>query len=412
MQEVMDFHVFRPLDMDGTDGKAGTAFLRDPSRAEYPDGKAAPIATGRPSARKVSNDIFTRKEGPPARVTTLFTYFAQFVFEDIAKAQTKSDRACGLGYEPLPIDIPEDDIFYAHGESEGRIISFNRTTHCVANSGERVQINGATAFVDASNIYGSTPQEANMRRSHSGGTLIDTFPYPFRSEDQCLGKDCLLQGDLTGSTGGVLGALRALFVREHNRIAWNLLPLHPDWDDERVFQESRRLLIAKYQAIVYEEFLPVLLGQSCPALNATVTPNTSSQSAKVREQDREREGVCVCVCVWSLHVSIGMCSQPLRNKQVTIEFATLAAFINSALPTSVLLVNPDDELSGTTDIPLTESLLSYRAVCAHGACLHSHGSPIHETSTSHSSTRQQPPGPSLALPISPAGSLSRQCPRT
>ena len=34
------------------------------------------------------------------------------------------------------------------------------------------------------------------------------------------------------------------------------------WDGERVFQEARRLLIAQWQHIIYQEWLPILLGQT------------------------------------------------------------------------------------------------------------------------------------------------------
>lgn len=54
--------------------------------------------------------------------------------------------------------------------------------------------------------------------------------------------------------------IATIMLREHNRIAGQLLYLNPHWSDERVYQEARRLTIAVYQKFIYADFLPLLLG--------------------------------------------------------------------------------------------------------------------------------------------------------
>ena len=57
-----------------------------------------------------------------------------------------------------------------------------------------------------------------------------------------------------------LTIMHTIWMREHNRVAQNLAKLNPSWSSETVFQEARRIVIAEFQHITYNEFLPTLLG--------------------------------------------------------------------------------------------------------------------------------------------------------
>lgn len=69
----------------------------------------------------------------------------------------------------------------------------------------------------------------------------------------------VIGGDGRAGENYGLMAIQALFLREHNRLARQFKASHPSWTDEQIYQASRRINIAQYQAIVFNEYLPSLL---------------------------------------------------------------------------------------------------------------------------------------------------------
>jgi peroxidase len=51
-----------------------------------------------------------------------------------------------------------------------------------------------------------------------------------------------------------------MFTRFHNVVADLLQNLNPQWNDEVLYQETRKFIGALNQIITYRDYLPILLG--------------------------------------------------------------------------------------------------------------------------------------------------------
>src|SRR5262249_23482576 len=93
--------------------------------------------------------------------------------------------------------------------------------------------------------------------------------------------DLFVAGDPRANETTELTSLQTLFLPNHNAIARQLQLPHPDWNDEQLFQEARKINIAQYQAIIYNGYLPALLGPSAmPAYGGykpSVDPSISTE---------------------------------------------------------------------------------------------------------------------------------------
>lgn len=140
----------------------------------------------------------------------------------------------------------------------------------------RAQINTVTSPVDASFVYGSTESLASKLRAFKGGKMRvwDYFeklklkpllpPKREKPDEECIARPknlyCFMAGDVRVNEQTHLTVLHTIYVREHNRIAKVLGKLNMDWDDEKIYQETRHIVAACVQHVMVNEFLPLLLG--------------------------------------------------------------------------------------------------------------------------------------------------------
>ena len=54
--------------------------------------------------------------------------------------------------------------------------------------------------------------------------------------------------------------MHTIWLWQHNCLATQLAQLNPCWDDEKLYQEARKIVGAMMQVITYKEYLPLLFG--------------------------------------------------------------------------------------------------------------------------------------------------------
>jgi hypothetical protein len=288
-------------------GRAGTDLLRV-SPVGYADGISAPSLPRDQSARAISNILNNQADpnDPAQDLNTVdqqglsrFGYaFGQFMDHDL-----DFTPAGGASF-PIPV---------ASGDPIGPApLPFTRSqfdpTTGTGTGNPRQQINAVTSFLDLSQVYGSDAATADALRTHVGGQLetspggllpkdnINSFtPSQLPAINQSVGgmenqgplptADLFATGDSRGNENLELMALQALFVRNHNLIASELSKGHPGRTDEQLYQEARKINIAEYQSIIYNEWIPAVLGPNALAAyqgyNPDVNPGIATEFSTV-----------------------------------------------------------------------------------------------------------------------------------
>jgi hypothetical protein len=232
--------------------------------------------------------------------------FGQFMDHDMDLTPTQSDPAPtpdpnkdGVDGFPIPVDPVHT------GDPIGSLAFtrsiFDPTTGITT---PREQINAVTSYLDLSQVYGSTADLADALRLHTGGLLKTSpgnmLPYDnltYFTQDQLNiihmandaglvpTSDLFVAGDVRANETTELTSLQTLFMRNHNRIAGILAADHTDWTDDQLYQEARKLNIAQYQSIIYNAYLPALLGPTAMSAYAgydpTVDPSIATEFSTV-----------------------------------------------------------------------------------------------------------------------------------
>ena len=223
------------------------------------------------SAREVSNIVMQQTEDTPnsAGASDFLWMWGQFLDHDIGLTEAGNTEAAD-------IEVPLGDPFFDPFGTGTATIQFNRVDDADPDTLGRQYDNDLTAFIDGSQIYGSSQEVADGLRVDGGRLLISDGGLLLPDPD---GGDELLTGDIRAAENIALTSLHTLFVREHNRIADEISEQQPWLSDDAIFNLTRAQVEAVMQAITFNEFLPLLVGEDAfdayAGYDSTVDPGLS-----------------------------------------------------------------------------------------------------------------------------------------
>ena len=235
----------------------------------YANNVDSPNGVSRPAVRNISNTLFGRPSESlqRVRISTLLVYFGQLLAHDVSMTSGSSVAA-----DVWPIEIPKGDPMFDVNNEGASTMGFTRSAWDAntgtASDNPRMQTNAQTSYMDASHVYGQTDERAMALRSKVDGKMLldedgllpDVPGVDMASEAQC---PCNMReaGDARANVHSILFTLHTVFVREHNRWCDVLKSYNPTWDDEKLYQEARRRVVAIWQKISMYEYLPAVLGK-------------------------------------------------------------------------------------------------------------------------------------------------------
>ena len=239
--------------------------------SDYADGISTLAGPNRPGPRDISNAVVDQPLLSIPNTLGASDYlwqWGQFLDHDISLTEGTDPP------EAKDIPIPKGDPVFDPDDEGGYVFAFNRSIYDTATGTDtgnpREQLNEITAFIDASNVYGSDEERASALRTKDGTGKLKTSAgnlLPFNTFDPPLpnaggsSSALFVAGDVRANEQVGLTAMHTLFVREHNRLAEEIAAADHRLSGDEIYERARKIVGAEIQVITYREFLPALMGR-------------------------------------------------------------------------------------------------------------------------------------------------------
>ncbi len=255
-------------------------------------GVGAATPTTLPAPRAVSDAVMAQGDVDipnAAGLNEFFQFFGQALTHDVAEAATGASGDPPLFPAGLP--FPFGRTPYENGTPE---------------TGPRQQINEETSFLDLSMVYGNTQTMQDLVRADlfdaqgnsigqsakllmgangllptikdvgedSGKTSLEVLAI-FRPDgfgglpdpatpglDPASFENSYFAGDNRVNQTPLLISHQTLWAKNHNYWVDELAKKNPGWSQDQLFEAARALNEANWQRVVYDEYLPKLLGEN------------------------------------------------------------------------------------------------------------------------------------------------------
>jgi hypothetical protein len=223
-------------------GRAGSRFARNvPLEHTYRK------EVFEPNPRTVSTELLARRQFIPATAINLLTAaWIQFEVHDWMQHGRPDDSP------PWEVVVTDDDPWPTPR------MEIPRTAKDPDDGDPPTYRNTESHWWDASQVYGSSPERAELLRANNGKghlQLIDG-KMPFDPPNAPSGS----AGDLVGAGNWWVGLamFHTIFMREHNAICDRLAASHPTWTDDKLYDQARLINAALIAKIHTLEWTPAL----------------------------------------------------------------------------------------------------------------------------------------------------------
>jgi len=199
--------------------------------------------------------LFVRRDGVAQRLcgksTGLFPAFAQYLTDGFIRTQLSNDKA--LEDRRRTTSNHEIDLSPLYGRTQAQTRTLRRMSEAAGARGRlKSQTIAGSEFPPF--LFAADGTVAAGFADAAGTSLLD-LPLGLKNASPAGRATLFAVGGDRVNAAPQTAMMNTLWLREHNRLAALLEAKHPDWDDERVFETARNVVIAMFIKIVVEEYI-------------------------------------------------------------------------------------------------------------------------------------------------------------